>query len=80
MITAPIMQYSVDCVDYLIDGQKVALLKILHDDRRGEPTKAETIRQLFRHYPVLTEKKRKSAFARLLGVSQEYITKVTNSG
>ena len=80
MITAPIMQYSVDCVDYLINGQKSALLKILHDDKRAEPTKAETIRQLFRHYPVLTEKKRKSAFARLLGVSQEYITKVTNSG
>lgn len=79
-INAPTMQYAVDCVDYLIIGQKVALLKILHDDRRGEPTKAETIRQLFRHYPVLTEKKRKSAFARLLGVSQEYITKVTNSG
>lgn len=76
MITAPIMQYSADCVDYLINGQKVALLKILHDDKRAEPTKAETIKQLYRLFPGLN----KSALARALGVSQAYISKVINSG
>lgn len=76
MITAPIMQYTVDCVDYLIAGQKVALLKILHDDKRGEPTLMETIRQLYRIKPGLN----KSALGRALGVSQAYISKVINSG
>jgi len=75
IITAPIMQYSVDCVDYLIVGQKAALLKILHDDKRGEPTLMETIRQLYRIKPGLN----KSALGRALGVSQAYISKVINS-
>ena len=72
IITAPVMQYSVDCVDYLLNGQKAALLQILHGDKRGEPTLADTIRQLQRLKPDLNQ----SALARAIGTSQQYIGKV----
>lgn len=72
IITAPVMQYSVDCVDYLLNGQKAALLKILHGDKRGEPTLADTIRQLQRLKPDLNQ----SVLARAIGTSQQYIGKV----
>ena len=72
IITAPAMQYSVDCVDYLINGQKAALLKILHGDKRGEPTLGDTIRQLYRIKPDLNQ----SALAESLGTSPQYINKV----
>ena len=76
IISAPAMQYSVDCVDYLLNGQKAALLKVLHEDKRGVPTLKETIRQLYRIKPGLN----KSALGRALGVSQAYISKEINSG
>ena len=72
IITAPVMQYSVDCVDYLLNGQKGALGNILHGDKRGEPTLADTIRQLQRLKPDLNQ----SALARAIGTSQQYIGKV----
>ena len=72
IITAPAMQYSVDCVDYLINGQKFALLRILHGDKRGDPTLADTLRQLYRCKPDLNQ----SALARALDTSQQYINKI----
>ena len=72
IITAPVMQYAVDCVDYLINGQKVALLKVLQGDKRGEPTLADTIRQLYRIKPDLNQ----SALAESLGTSPQYVNKV----
>lgn len=75
IITAPVMQYSVDCVDYLLTGQKVALLKILHGERSSEPTRGETLRQLHRLWPSLNQ----SALARALGYDKpNYINKELN--
>ncbi len=74
IITAPVMQYAVDCVDYLINGQKVALLKVLHGDKRGEPTLGDTIRQLYRIKPDLNQ----SELARSLGTSQQYVNNILN--
>lgn len=72
IISAPVMRYAVDCTDFLINGQKAALLKILHGDKRSEPTLNDTIRQLYRIKPDLNQ----SALARSIGTSQQYISKV----
>lgn len=74
IITAPVMNYSVDCVDYLIKGQKVALLKILHGDKLNEPTLADTLGQLYRLKPDLNQ----SELARSLGTTQQYVNKILN--
>lgn len=72
IITAPVMKYSIDCVDYLINGQKAALFKILYGDKRNEPTLADTLSQLYRLKPDLNQ----SELARALGTSQQYVNKV----
>lgn len=72
IITPTAMQYSVECVDYLINGQKVALLRILHGDKRNEPTLADTLSQLYRLKPDLNQ----SELARALGTSQQYVNKI----
>ena len=72
IISATAMDYAVNCVDYLIHGQKVALLKVLHQDKRNEPTLAETLSQLYRLKPDLNQ----SELARALGTSQQYVNKI----
>lgn len=72
IITAPVMKYSVDCVDYLINGQKFALIRILHGDKWNEPTLADTLSQLYRLKPDLNQ----SELARALGTSQQYVNKI----
>lgn len=75
IISAPVMKYSVDCVDYLLNGQKAALAKILYGDKRSEPTLGETLRQLYRLKPNLNQ----SALARALGYDRpNYINKELN--
>ena len=72
IITAPVMKYSVDCVDYLINGQKFALIRILHGDKRNEPTLADILSQLYRLKPDLNQ----SELARALGTSRQYVNKI----
>lgn len=72
IITAPTMNYSVDCCDYIIKGQKDALFKIMYGEKRGEPTLADTISQLYRLKPDLNQ----SELARALGTSQQYVNKI----
>ena len=75
IISATVMNYSVDCVDYLLNGQKAALAKILYGDKRSEPTLGETLRQLYRLKPNLNQ----SALARALGYDRpNYINKELN--
>lgn len=72
IITAPAMNYSVDCCDYIIKGQKDALFKIMNGEKRGEPTLADTLGQLYRLKPDLNQ----SELARALGTSQQYVNKI----
>ena len=73
IISAPVMQYSVDCVDYLINGQKAALLKVLQEDKRNKPKIADAVRVVIDHYG-LTQR----GFADYVGTSQQNINKMVN--
>lgn len=74
IISPTVMDYSVNCCDYLIKQQKDALFNVLYGNRRGEPTLADTLKQLYRCKPDLNQ----SAVARSLGTSQQYINKILN--
>ncbi len=74
IISPTVMDYSVNCCDYLIKQQKDALFNVLYGNRRGEPTLADTLKQLYRCKPDLNQ----SALARSLGTSQQYINKILN--
>jgi hypothetical protein len=71
IITAPIMKYSVDCVDYLLNGQKAALLKVLHEDKRNGPKLADAIKVVINHYGLSQR-----GFADFVGTSQQNINKM----
>ncbi len=72
IISPTTMDYSVHCCDYIIKGQKDALFKIMYGEKRGEPTLADTISQLYRLKPDLNQ----SELARALGTSQQYVNKI----
>ena len=72
IISPTTMDYSVHCCDYIIKGQKDALFKIMYGEKRGEPTLADTISQLYRLKPDLNQ----SGLARALGTSQQYVNKI----
>jgi hypothetical protein len=74
IISPTVMEYSVNCCDYLIKQQKDALFNVLFGNRRGEPTLADTLKQLYRCKPDLNQ----SELARSLGTSQQYINKILN--
>lgn len=73
IITPTAMQYSVDCVDYLINGQRAALLKVLHEGKRNGPKLADAVRVVIGHYG-LTQR----GFADCVGTSQQNINKMMN--
>ena len=72
IISPTTMDYSVHCCDYLIKQQNDALFKVLYGERRGEPTLADTLGQLYRLKPDLNQ----SELARALGTSQQYVNKI----
>ncbi len=76
VINAPAMTYAIHCTAYLLANQLAMLQVVIKDDKQREPTKAETIRQLYRLYPGLN----KSALASALGISQPLISRVINGG
>ena len=73
IISAPVMQYSVDCVDYLLNGQKAALLKVLQADKRNRPKIADAVRVVIDHYGLSQRR-----FADFVGTSQQNINKMMN--
>ena len=74
IISPTVMDYAVNCCDYFIKQQKDALFQVLHGNRRGEPTLADVLRQLYRCKPDLNQ----SELARSLGTSQQYVNKILN--
>ena len=71
-ITAEVMQYSIECMEYFKRcGEKAYCLIANDDDRPHEPTRADFFKMLQRWYPELNQ----SALARALGVSQQAINK-----
>lgn len=73
IISATIMNYSVDCVDYLLNGQKAALLKVLQEDKRNRPKIADAVRVVIDHYGLSQR-----GFADYVGTSQQNINKMMN--
>lgn len=73
IISATVMNYSVDCVDYLLNGQKAALLKVLHEDKRNGPKLADAIKVVINHYGLSQR-----GFANFVGTSQQNINKIMN--
>ena len=71
IITPTAMQYSVDCIDYLINGQKTALLKVLNEGKRKGPKLADAVRVVIEHYG-LTQR----GFADYVGTTQQNINKM----
>lgn len=71
-ITAEVMRYSIECMEYFKRcGEKAYCLIANDDDRPHEPTRADFFKMLQRWYPELNQ----SALARALGVSQQAINK-----
>ncbi len=71
IITPTAMQYSVDCIDYLINGQKTALLKVLNEGKRKGPKLADAVRVVIEHYG-LTQR----GFADYVRTTQQNINKM----
>ena len=77
IITDADMRYSVKCMDYFIRSGKKAYDLVSDGRTEKKPlTVEELIRELFRRKPEL--RKNQSAFARLAGVSHQYINRICN--
>ena len=73
-ITADVMRYSIECMDYfLLCGEKAFCL-IANGDMPREQSNAEILRLLTERYPNLNQSK----LADAIGVKQPYISKVIN--
>lgn len=71
-ITADVMRYSVECMDYFrLCGEKAFCL-IANDDRAKEPTKGDVFKLLQKWYGNFNQ----SQMAEALGISQQAISKL----